>query len=166
MPTTMPEGYYNRFDPAKNYDQHLFRAGYAVQSAEFNEVQSNFANRIQGVADALFRDGDVVRDARIIVNAEIETPPAEGRDRIVMRAQLHFPKRSHALQRVRQAARLRDAVRRCSAAPPHRHLPGPGHTSQRRQQQHSLRQLRDCLVRFRQAFATKSWGKSVARSYR
>ncbi len=70
MPTTMPEGYYNRYDPAKNFDAHLFRAGFAVQSTEFNEVQSNFAARIQGVADALFRDGDVIRDARVIVNAD------------------------------------------------------------------------------------------------
>ena len=70
MSTTMPEGYYNRFDPAKNFDMHLFRAGYAVQSTEFNEVQSNFAARIQGVADALFRDGDVIRDARVIINAD------------------------------------------------------------------------------------------------
>ena len=69
MSTTMPEGYYNRHDPAKNFDAHLFRAGFAVQSSEFNEVQSNFAGRIQGVADALFRDGDVIRDARVIVNA-------------------------------------------------------------------------------------------------
>jgi hypothetical protein len=66
----MPEAYFNRFDPAKNFDAHLFRAGYAVQSAEFNEVQSNFAHRIQGVADAMFRDGDVIRDARVIVDAD------------------------------------------------------------------------------------------------
>ena len=38
-------------DPAKNFDQHLFRAGFAVQSSEFNEVQSNFAARIQGVVE-------------------------------------------------------------------------------------------------------------------
>lgn len=66
----MPEAYFNRFDPAKNFDAHLFRAGYAVQSAEFNEVQSNFAQRIQSVADAIFRDGDVIRDARVIVDAD------------------------------------------------------------------------------------------------
>lgn len=65
----MPDGYHNRFDPAKNFDAHLFRPG-AVQSAEFNEVQSAFAHRIQGVADALFKDGDVIRDARVIINAD------------------------------------------------------------------------------------------------
>lgn len=66
MPT-MPQSYFNRHDEAKNFDAHLFRAGYAVQSAEFNEVQSALAQRVRGVADALFRDGDVVRDARVIV---------------------------------------------------------------------------------------------------
>jgi hypothetical protein len=68
MPT-LPDGYFNRFDAAKKFDAHLFRAGFAVQSAEFNEVQSHFANRIQGVADALFRDGDVIRDARVVIDA-------------------------------------------------------------------------------------------------
>lgn len=68
MPT-MPSAYFNRHDPAKNFDAHLFRAGYAVQSAEFNEIQSNAHTRLQDVADAIFRDGDVIRDARVIVNA-------------------------------------------------------------------------------------------------
>ncbi|UTH76099.1 DUF4815 domain-containing protein [Chromobacterium sp. IIBBL 290-4] len=68
--SNMPDGYYNRFDPAKHFDAHLFRVGYAVQAAEFNEVQSGLAARIQGVADAMFRDGNVVRDARIVVQAD------------------------------------------------------------------------------------------------
>ena len=73
MPT-MPEAYYNRFDPAKKFEAHLFRAGFAVQNAEFNEVQSHFADRIQGVADALFRDGDVIRDARVIIDVDPNAP--------------------------------------------------------------------------------------------
>ena len=68
--SNMPDGYYNRFDPAKHFDAHLFRASYAVQAAEFNEVQSSLSARIQGVADAIFRDGNVVRDARVVVHAD------------------------------------------------------------------------------------------------
>ena len=67
--TTLPAGYYNRFDLAKNYESHAFRADITLQSAELNELQSASQARLKGVADALFKDGDIVRDARIVVNA-------------------------------------------------------------------------------------------------
>lgn len=66
---TMPAQYYSRFNPAKNYEQHLFVAGRGLQSAELNEIQLSAANRIRGIADALFKDGDIVRDASVSVDA-------------------------------------------------------------------------------------------------
>lgn len=65
----MISGYYNRFDPSKNYEAHAFRAGYVLQSAEMNEIQSAHLHRLGMLGDALFKDGDIVRDARIVVNS-------------------------------------------------------------------------------------------------
>lgn len=62
--------FYNRFDPAQNYERHLFRADKVVQSAELNEIQQAIQHRVQGIADVLFKDGDVTRDARIVVNPD------------------------------------------------------------------------------------------------
>lgn len=65
----MPEEYYNRFDPTKEYEEHLHIAGRHIQSAEANEVQKNTFNVIKNIADSLFKDGDIVRDGGCSVDA-------------------------------------------------------------------------------------------------
>lgn len=64
----MPEDHYDRFDPTKNYERHLYRAGYVVQGAELNETQTSINDRVKRIADVLFKDGAVVKDAAINVD--------------------------------------------------------------------------------------------------
>jgi len=66
----MIERYYNLFDPAKHYTQLLFRAGDGLQSRELNEIQSTLMHRLQGVADALLKDGDIVSGANLQIEAD------------------------------------------------------------------------------------------------
>lgn len=65
---TMPTTYYDRFDRADNYDKSLFLAGRVLQSAELNEVQSEVHDRVQRIADAIMKEGDIISGASISVN--------------------------------------------------------------------------------------------------
>ena len=60
---------YNRFDPAKNFERHLFHPDRVLQSAELNELQSHMRTRVKDIADVLFREGDIIRGAACIVDA-------------------------------------------------------------------------------------------------
>ena len=65
-------GYYNRSaeEQEKGYERHEFLAGRVLQSAELNEVQAYATNRIKALGDALYKDGDIVRDARAIIDQD------------------------------------------------------------------------------------------------
>lgn len=62
--------YYNLFDPAAGHTELMFRAGDGLQSRELNELQTWLNHRIGGLAGAIFKDGDIMRDAQITVNAD------------------------------------------------------------------------------------------------
>lgn len=62
------DNYYDRTDPAKHYERHMFRAGYGLQSAELNEIQQAAIGRVQSIGDALFKDGDIVKDCACLVD--------------------------------------------------------------------------------------------------
>lgn len=64
-----PDNYFTRFDPNKEYEQHMFIAGRGLQSAELNEIQQRAAFHTKSIADALFKDGDIIRDGQISIEA-------------------------------------------------------------------------------------------------
>ena len=61
-------GYYNRFNATDRYDELLFRASKGLQSAELNEIQSTVIDRLQRIANAVFRDGAVIEGAVPVIN--------------------------------------------------------------------------------------------------
>lgn len=61
---------YDRWNDAQPFDRLLFRSDRILQSAEMNEVQSSLRARVRDVADVLMADGDVVRAADIVVDAD------------------------------------------------------------------------------------------------
>ncbi|EKK5568141.1 DUF4815 domain-containing protein [Enterobacter hormaechei] len=83
MPTSLTElagskgGYYDRTNISKNFDKHIFIAGRILQSAEMNEIQTQQQNQLKGIADALFKDGDIVRDCRCAIDKDKLTATLE-----------------------------------------------------------------------------------------
>lgn len=61
---------YNRHDRAKGYTAAIFHADRVAQSAEMNELQSMQAERVRGIADVLFANGDITEGARCTVDAQ------------------------------------------------------------------------------------------------
>jgi hypothetical protein len=66
----MPNNIYNHYDPARGYERLLFRADKVLQSAELNELQSYATARLRGVADVLFKEGDIISGCQCIVDAD------------------------------------------------------------------------------------------------
>ena len=58
--------YHNRFDG--KYEALRFVSGRNLQSAELNEIQSTAAAGAKSIGDAVFKDGDVIAGAEIVVN--------------------------------------------------------------------------------------------------
>lgn len=69
-PADKLQDYYERFDADDGYEQLLFRAGKGLQSAELNDMQAQVFNHVQGVADAILKDGDVVSGGDIVVGED------------------------------------------------------------------------------------------------
>ena len=76
---TIPlDGFYDRIldgsQDGKNYDRPMFVAGRIFQSAEANEIVSASQARLKSIADSLFKDGDISRDARCILDDDPNNP--------------------------------------------------------------------------------------------
>lgn len=68
MAVEYPAGYYNRWDRETGYTELVFLAGKGYQSAEPNEMQAIQAARTADLGNAIFKDGDRIRDANIILS--------------------------------------------------------------------------------------------------
>ena len=62
------DNYWNRYDEAKSYTELMYRDGYGAQASEQNEMQSIINARIAKLGRALFKDGDIIKGAQIVVD--------------------------------------------------------------------------------------------------
>lgn len=73
------QDYYSRYGTGRHgdYERVLYRTGRVVQGAELNETQEAQIDRVRRIADVLFKDGSIIRDARIVVNPNSGAVTAE-----------------------------------------------------------------------------------------
>ena len=69
---------YNRFDPDKGYERHLFQPDRYLQSAELNELQSASHHRLKSIADVLFKEGAIIRGCACTVDADTGAARLDG----------------------------------------------------------------------------------------
>ena len=56
------EPYFDDFDEGKNFQQILFRPGYAVQARELTQIQSILQRQIANFGSHVFRDGVIINN--------------------------------------------------------------------------------------------------------
>jgi hypothetical protein len=64
------DDYFTRFEPSAAYQEHLFRAGSPLQSAELNDIQKQSFRQTKAVADTLYENGHVLDGGKPHVTAE------------------------------------------------------------------------------------------------
>ncbi|MDR1514935.1 MAG: DUF4815 domain-containing protein, partial [Synergistaceae bacterium] len=67
------QDYYNRYAKEKSWEKLLVLAGRFIQSAEINEIQDVLSDRLKGIGDALYRDGDIVSGCEIAIDTDAST---------------------------------------------------------------------------------------------
>ena len=63
----VPE-YYNRYEKSKNWDAVAVLSGRAMQSAEFNEIQSIAEEKIKAIGSSLYSDGTIIKGCAITLD--------------------------------------------------------------------------------------------------
>jgi len=88
--TRFPDAY-NRALPNDRIEELIFRAGRGLQSAELNELQTYFRARHDNLANALFKDGDIVSgaDCVILPNGDLTGTATLTEGKVFLRGQVY-----------------------------------------------------------------------------
>lgn len=62
--------YYDDYDPTKNYNTILARAGEIAQSREINQLQTTLYDHLGRVADTILKDGNIVEGCSLIIQGK------------------------------------------------------------------------------------------------
>jgi len=63
--------YFDDFDPSKQYNRILFRAGRAVQARELTQIQSMLQNQIGSMGSNIFKEGTIINGVGYTENPEV-----------------------------------------------------------------------------------------------